>query len=62
MLVTVLGMMTFIRLVQTANVEPPTLAMLLGPDRGGAYLRELGLPHLCIEDDGNVSGDITLAA
>jgi len=39
-----------------------TLAMLLGRERGGAYLRELGLPHLCIEDDGNVSGDITLAA
>jgi thiamine biosynthesis lipoprotein len=39
-----------------------TLAMLLGVERGGAYLRELGLPHLCIEDDGRVSGDIALAA
>jgi thiamine biosynthesis lipoprotein len=39
-----------------------TLAMLLGIDRGGTYLRELGLLHLCIEDNGNVSGDITLAA
>ena len=39
-----------------------TLAMLLGVARGGAYLRELGLPHLCIEDSGNVSGDIALAA
>jgi thiamine biosynthesis lipoprotein len=39
-----------------------TLAMLLGVERGGAYLGELGLPHLCIEDNGNVSGDITFAA
>ena len=39
-----------------------TLAMLLGIEHGGAYLRELGLPHLCIGDDGNVSGDIALAA
>lgn len=35
-----------------------TLAMLLGTDRGGAYLRELGLPHLVISDDGSVGGDI----
>lgn len=35
-----------------------TLAMLLGTDRGGAYLRELGLPHLVIYDDGSVGGDI----
>jgi len=37
-----------------------TLAMLFGVVRGGAYLRELRLPHLTIEDGGNVSGDITL--
>lgn len=35
-----------------------TLAMLMGTDRGGAYLRELGLPHLTIRDDGRVDGDI----
>lgn len=35
-----------------------TLAMLMGIDRGGAYLRELGLPHLTITDDGSVGGDI----
>lgn len=39
-----------------------TLAMLQGLDRGGGYLRELGLPHLCIEDNGHISGDIALAA
>ena len=39
-----------------------TLAMLLGIERGGDYLRRLGLPHLCIEDNGQVSGDIALAA
>ena len=39
-----------------------TLAMLFGVERGGAYLRELGLPHLCIEQDGHVSGDISIAA
>ena len=39
-----------------------TLAMLLGVERGGAYLRELGLPHLTIEDGGRVSGDIVVAA
>lgn len=38
-----------------------TLAMLLGIERGGAYLRDLGLPHLCIEDGGKMSGDIALA-
>jgi thiamine biosynthesis lipoprotein len=38
-----------------------TLAMLLGVEHGGAYLRELGPAHLCIEDDGRVSGDIALA-
>lgn len=37
-----------------------TLAMLMGMDRGGAYLRELGLPHLTIRDDGCVGGDIAL--
>jgi len=35
-----------------------TLAMLFGIERGGAYLRELGLPHLCIDDEGRISGDI----
>jgi FAD:protein FMN transferase len=35
-----------------------TLAMLLGVERGGDYLRELGLPHLCIDADGHASGDI----
>lgn len=38
-----------------------TLAMLMGTDRGGAYLRELGLPHLTIRDDGCVGGDIARA-
>lgn len=38
-----------------------TLAMLLGIERGSAYLRELGLPHLTIEDDGHASGDIVVA-
>jgi len=35
-----------------------TLTMLFGIERGGAYLRELGLPHLCIDDEGRISGDI----
>lgn len=35
-----------------------TLAMLMGMARGGDYLRELGLPHLCIGNDGRASGDI----
>jgi thiamine biosynthesis lipoprotein len=39
-----------------------TLAMLLGVERGGVYLRELGLAHLCIESDGRISGDIVIAA
>jgi thiamine biosynthesis lipoprotein len=39
-----------------------TLAMLLGIERGGAYLRELGLAHLCIEDAGHISGDIALTS
>ncbi|HEY7873078.1 MAG TPA: FAD:protein FMN transferase [Rudaea sp.] len=38
-----------------------TLAMLLGVERGGEYLRELGLAHLTISDDGNVGGDIVRA-
>jgi thiamine biosynthesis lipoprotein len=37
-----------------------TLAMLLGVKRGGAWLRELGLPHLCIDGEGNISGDMTI--
>jgi thiamine biosynthesis lipoprotein len=39
-----------------------TLAMLFGVARGGTYLRELGLPHLCIADSGEISGDIAIAA
>jgi thiamine biosynthesis lipoprotein len=39
-----------------------TLAMLLGSERGAEYLRDLGLPHLTIEDQGRVAGDIALAA
>ncbi len=39
-----------------------TLAMLLGVAEGGAYLRELGLPHLCIDDRGRMSGDLVFAA
>jgi thiamine biosynthesis lipoprotein len=35
-----------------------TLAMLMSTERGGAYLRELGLPHLTIRDDGSIDGDI----
>ena len=38
-----------------------TLAMLLGVEQGGDYLRELGLPHLAIEDDGRMRGDIAIA-
>ena len=37
-----------------------TLAMLLGVERGGAWLRELGLSHLCIDGAGRVSGDIAI--
>ena len=39
-----------------------TLAMLLGIERGGAYLRELGLAHLTIDDSGRIEGDIAFAA
>lgn len=35
-----------------------TLAMLMDTERGGAYLHELGLPHLTIRDDGSIDGDI----
>ena len=35
-----------------------TLAMLLGVEQGGGYLRDLGLPHLTIRDDGHIGGDI----
>jgi thiamine biosynthesis lipoprotein len=35
-----------------------TLAMLLGIERGGVYLRELGLAHLTIDDDGKIGGDV----
>lgn len=37
-----------------------TLAMLMGTDHGGAYLRELGLPHLTICNDGRIDGDIVI--
>ncbi|MEP6485176.1 MAG: FAD:protein FMN transferase [Rudaea sp.] len=37
-----------------------TLAMLLGVERGGTWLKELGLPHLCIDTNGAVSGDIAI--
>lgn len=39
-----------------------TLAMLLGSADGAAYLRELGLPHLTIDQDGRASGTIVVAA
>ena len=35
-----------------------TLAMLLGIEEGGAYLRELGLPHLTIDAAGRAAGNI----
>lgn len=35
-----------------------TLAMLLGLDGGGAYLRELGLPYLTIGADGRTAGSL----
>lgn len=34
-----------------------TLAMLFGVERGRGWLRELGLPHLWIDGDGNMGGD-----
>jgi thiamine biosynthesis lipoprotein len=37
-----------------------TLAMLLGVERGKSWLQELGLPHLCIETNGERSGDIAI--
>ncbi len=37
-----------------------TLAMLLGVERGKSWLHELGLPHLCIETNGERSGDIAI--
>ena len=37
-----------------------TLAMLLGVERGGAWLRELGLAHLCIDGSGQISGDMKI--
>ncbi len=39
-----------------------TLAMLMGVEGGGAYLRGLGLPHLTIRDDGSCDGDIVRVA
>ena len=39
-----------------------TLAMLMGVQRGGNWLRELALPHLCIDGDGRISGDIVAIA
>lgn len=38
-----------------------TLAMLLGCADGSAYLRELGLPHLTIDQDGHAAGTIAAA-
>jgi thiamine biosynthesis lipoprotein len=38
-----------------------TLAMLFGIERGAAWLRELGLPHLTIDAAGRMGGDIALA-
>jgi thiamine biosynthesis lipoprotein len=35
-----------------------TLAMLLGPEAGAGYLRELGLPYLSVDGAGAVSGDL----
>lgn len=35
-----------------------TLAMLLGVEAGGAYLEELGLPHLTVAADGGIAGDL----
>ena len=37
-----------------------TLGMLFGVDRGEAWLRELGVPFLCVRADGTMTG--TLAA
>ncbi len=37
-----------------------TLAMLLGVERGKSWLADLGLPHLCITNGGERSGDITI--
>ena len=39
-----------------------TLAMLLGCEDGGAYLRELGLAHLTIDQEGRAGGTIAIAA
>jgi thiamine biosynthesis lipoprotein len=39
-----------------------TLAMLFGKDEGAAYLRELGLRHLCIDAEGRASGSIDARA
>jgi len=38
-----------------------TLAMLFGLERGAAWLRELGLPHLTIDAEGRMGGDIASA-
>lgn len=35
-----------------------TLAMLLGPEAGAGYLRELGLPYLSVDGAGAVAGDL----
>ncbi len=39
-----------------------TLAMLFGTEDGGAYLRELGLPHLTVDQAGQAGGTIAAAA
>jgi thiamine biosynthesis lipoprotein len=37
-----------------------TIAMLRGESRGRAWLREMGLPHLCVDSSGNVNGSIAM--
>lgn len=39
-----------------------TLAMLLGCEHGGAYLRELGLPHLTIDGEGRIDGNLVIGS
>jgi thiamine biosynthesis lipoprotein len=35
-----------------------TIAMLKGQRGGRAWLRDVGLPHLCVDADGGISGNI----
>jgi thiamine biosynthesis lipoprotein len=39
-----------------------TIAMLKGARQGPAWLARLGLPHLCVDADGDVSGSLARAA